>query len=76
MNVQSVNVAEPPVAEQPKAEEPAAAPAVADMKPTLYKMGMDFTATIAQLHKLKDFMDEDGISYEVTADPVEVKENA
>lgn len=69
-------VAEPPVAEQPKAEEPAAAPAVADMKPTIYKMGMDFTATIAQLHKLKDFMDEEGISYEVTADPVEVKENA
>ena len=69
-------VSEQPVAEPQKAEEPAAAPTVADMKPTLYKMSMDFTATIAKMHQLKAFMDETGIDYEVTSDPVEVQENA
>lgn len=58
---------EPPA---PPAPEPSApAPAPASLAPKVYAMTMRFTATLAQMHRLKDYLHGNGIGYEVLDDP-------
>lgn len=64
--VQPAHSPEPPVA---SAEPPAPAPAPASLAPKVYAMTLRFTATLAQMHHLKDYMRGEGIGYEVLDEP-------
>lgn len=46
--------------------------AVAGLKPTRYKVTMEFIGTTVQMRGLRDYMDRVGIDYEVVGDAVEV----
>jgi len=60
--------------EQTAPVEPAPAP-VAPPPPALWKLSMSFTATMPKLAELKNFLEQNGIGYDLLGEPVRVRED-